>query len=64
MNNRNFPCFCGSGKKFKFCCWSKEHEFPKLETSEFKKVFKKISTYIKKRYERSKNAITNIGKCE
>lgn len=20
MNNRNSPCFCGSGKKFKNCC--------------------------------------------
>lgn len=20
MNNRNQPCPCGSGKKFKFCC--------------------------------------------
>ena len=20
--NRNSPCPCGSGKKYKFCCWS------------------------------------------
>ena len=22
--NRNDPCRCGSGKKYKKCCWSKE----------------------------------------
>ena len=22
-SKRNKPCFCGSGKKFKKCCWSK-----------------------------------------
>ena len=23
---RNKPCICGSGKKFKKCCWSKHHK--------------------------------------
>ena len=26
MSNRNDPCPCGSGKKFKKCCLSKEWE--------------------------------------
>jgi uncharacterized protein YecA (UPF0149 family) len=23
LPERNAPCFCGSGKKFKLCCWNK-----------------------------------------
>jgi uncharacterized protein YecA (UPF0149 family) len=23
--NRNDPCPCGSGKKYKKCCWTKRH---------------------------------------
>ncbi|QLH35445.1 MAG: SEC-C domain-containing protein [Parachlamydiaceae bacterium] len=27
---RNDPCPCGSGKKYKSCCWGKEHTKKKL----------------------------------
>lgn len=23
---RNDPCHCGSGKKYKSCCWAKDHQ--------------------------------------
>jgi len=28
---RNDPCPCGSGKKFKQCCWKKAHEKKKIK---------------------------------
>jgi len=28
--SRNDPCPCGSGKKYKSCCWSKKHTKRKL----------------------------------
>lgn len=28
---RNSPCSCGSGKKYKQCCWKKEHTGPNLK---------------------------------
>lgn len=29
--NRNHPCPCGSGKKFKKCCWTDSGEYEKFE---------------------------------
>jgi len=34
---RNDPCLCGSGKKYKACCWTKE-ENEKAEVEKYKKV--------------------------
>ena len=28
---RNDPCPCGSGKKFKQCCWAKAHQKKKIK---------------------------------
>ncbi len=45
---RNDPCPCGSGKKYKKCCFSKDqpekkkHQFKKLDSSKIPNLFKNI----------------------
>jgi len=50
MNNRNQPCFCGSGKKFKHCCINKKMpwEDDEVRTQEYAKALKKDIKYSKK----------------
>jgi hypothetical protein len=47
---RNLKCPCGSGKKFKRCCYSR-YVIPSNEsTVKAKKEHKKIEAYIAKRF--------------
>ena len=53
MNNRNQPCFCKSGKKFKNCCMNKPtavEEFMdgEVRTQEYAKALKKDIKYSEK----------------
>ena len=47
---RNDPCSCGSGKKFKKCCFSKEdapkktHQFKKIDSSKVSNIFQKLNS--------------------
>lgn len=50
MNNRNMPCYCGSGLKYKHCCWSKHNSFPELESKHFKREHKKSVAWVAKKY--------------
>lgn len=49
--NRNKPCQCGSGMKFKFCCLQDHYTAQAgLVTSLAKKVQEKTAKYFQKRY--------------
>ena len=37
---KNKPCFCGSGKKTKYCCWTKLPKFKKVVDKSIKLMLK------------------------
>ncbi len=43
---RNAPCPCGSGKKYKKCCWNKEPMNKSTLDAEFMKNLKSDFSYI------------------
>jgi len=48
--NRNDPCPCGSGKKYKKCCWSKDREPRKLSATLLKGGGNPLSGLINKSF--------------
>ena len=42
MNTRNQTCPCGSGKKFKKCCWNKDNVAQGMTVLGVKDMFKTI----------------------
>ena len=48
---RNEPCPCGSGKKYKHCCWNKSFEWAVDEEGNVKKQIP-INPELKKMYDR------------
>ena len=42
-NNRNSPCHCGSGKKYKKCCLPKEQDHLKQKNAQEEKDFQEWS---------------------
>ena len=45
---RNDPCFCGSKKKFKYCCYHKHATLPASESRELRKSQEKAQAYFDK----------------
>lgn len=45
---RNDPCPCGSGKKYKSCCWGKDHQkkvgFSATQITSQSHLFKKVAS--------------------
>lgn len=52
MNNRNRPCYCGSGKKYKYCCMGRRYivDTKQADSSIVAKEEQKKAKYYKKRY--------------
>lgn len=59
---RNKPCPCGSGKKFKKCCWDKEIDF--LHAREIKEIRDEIKVNKRKIKENDKKIIEYTQKIE
>jgi len=55
LPGRNEPCICGSGKKFKHCCWNLYNVTQEAREDIIKELEKKKTNLIKEMYERAKN---------
>jgi hypothetical protein len=51
MNLRNTKCRCGSGLKYKHCCWNSDKTLPYGATTQLeKKIREKEHKYFNKKY--------------
>lgn len=51
MNNRNCKCRCGSGLKYKYCCWEKDNTLPPGQHTQLAlKLRAKEHKYYSKKY--------------
>ena len=56
--NRNSPCPCGSGKKYKKCCWGKDQKTKKKSSEQ--SLFGRIKSASQDRISVAKRMLKNV----